>query len=76
MLFQEGLAAGLVKTYLSTVQHAQIAQGLSDPKLNELPQLEHFLKGMKRLSLRQSVANHPGYTALFAIGVGKDHETC
>ena len=50
-LFQEGLTAGSVKTYLSTVWHAQIAQDLGDPKLTEMP---YFLKGMKRLSLGQS----------------------
>ena len=47
-LFKEGLVAGTVKSYLSAVRHAQIAAGLGDPRVGEMPQLEYVVKGIRK----------------------------
>ena len=47
-LYTQGLAAGTVKGYLAAIRHAQIAIGLGDPRMSEMPQLEYVLKGLKR----------------------------
>ena len=47
-LHKEGLAAVIAKSYLAAVQHEQISQGLGNPNMNLMPQLEYVLKGMKK----------------------------
>lgn len=58
-LFQEGLSASSVKGYLSAVRHVQIALGLGDLKLGEMPQLEYSIKGLRRLYPGQCRARLP-----------------
>ena len=47
-LYKEGLSVGTVKSYLATFRHSQIAWGLGDPRINEMPRLEYIVKGIKR----------------------------
>lgn len=47
-LYQEGLLAGTVKSYLSAVRHTQITLGLGDPRVGEMPQLEYVVKGIRK----------------------------
>ena len=42
------LTPGTVKGYLAAVRYFQIAQGLGDPRMGDMPQLEYVVKGMKR----------------------------
>ncbi len=58
-LFSKGLAAGTVKNYLAAVRHAQISQGLGDPRMGSMPQLEYVLKGLKRKSEAQARTRLP-----------------
>ena len=53
-LFKEGLTPSSVKSYLLAIHDAQIAMGMGDPRMGEMPQLEHFIKGLSRLSPGQS----------------------
>ena len=48
--FEDGLAAGSVKSYLAAVRHTQIALGLGDPRLAGMPKLEYVVKGVRRKS--------------------------
>ena len=43
----EGLCHQTAKSYLSAVRHLQISQGLGDPTISSMPQLELVLPGMK-----------------------------
>ncbi len=47
-LHSGGLTPGTVKGYLAAVRYFQIAQGLGDPHMGDMPQLEYAVKGMKR----------------------------
>jgi len=40
--FKDGLLGGTIKSYLAAVRHAQISQGLGDPRMGNM------LKGIKR----------------------------
>lgn len=51
-LSNKGLQASTVKSYLAAVRHTQIALGLGDPKIGDMPQLEYVLKGLKRKTTR------------------------
>ena len=42
--------ASTAKSYLAAVRHSQIALGLGDPRVGDMPQLEYVLKGLKRRS--------------------------
>ena len=44
-MYQEGLSAGTMKTYLAAVRHAQISMGLGDPLMVRMPQLQYVLRG-------------------------------
>ena len=39
---------GTFKSYLAAVRHSQIAQGLGNSCINEMPRLEYIMKGIKR----------------------------
>ena len=43
-LYQEKLSASTVKNYLAAVRFAQIALGLGDPCMGEMPHLEYVVK--------------------------------
>ena len=47
-MYQEGLSAGTMKSYLSAVRHAQIALGLGNLVMVRMPQLQYVLKGARR----------------------------
>ena len=47
-MYQEGLSAGTMKTYLAAVRHAQISMGLGDPLMVRMPQLQYVLRGARR----------------------------
>ena len=47
-LFEARLSGATVKNYLAAVRHGQIALGLGDPGLPNMPQLEYVVKGFKR----------------------------
>ena len=47
-MYQEGLSAGTMKSYLAAVRHAQIALGLGDPVMGRMPHLQYVLKGARR----------------------------
>lgn len=51
-LYTEGLTAGTAKSYLAAVRHAQIAIGLGDPHMSNMPQLEYVIKGMRKKTAR------------------------
>ena len=38
-MYQEGLLAGTMKSYLAAMRHAQIALGVGDPVMVRMPQL-------------------------------------
>ena len=48
LLYKEKLRAATVKNYLAAVRHSQIALGLGDPDMGNMPQLEYVVKGVKR----------------------------
>ena len=52
-LFQEGLSSATAKNYLSGIRHTQIALGMGDPKIGNMPRLDYVVKGLKRLVLPQ-----------------------
>ena len=59
-MYQEGLSAATMKSYLAAVRHAQIALGLGDPVMVRMPQLQYVLKGARRrLSGRQKQTRLP-----------------
>ena len=58
-LYKEGLAPSSVKIYLSAIRHTQIALGMGDPRLGDMPQLEYVTKGLRRLSPGQSRSRLP-----------------
>ena len=45
-LGQQGLAHTSIRTYLSGVRQLQIAHGLEDPKIDQMPRLRQMLKGV------------------------------
>ncbi len=49
-LYRVGLTAGTIKSYLSVVRHAQIALGLGDPGIGNMPQLQYVSKGVRKLT--------------------------
>ena len=53
-LFRQGLTAGTIKTYLSSVRYTQISLGLGDPHAKAMPQLEYVVKGLKRKTAGQT----------------------
>ena len=44
-LFEQGLGTSTMKGYLAAVRHAQIALGLGDPVMTQMPQLQYVLRG-------------------------------
>ena len=62
----EGLCHQTAKSYLSAVRHLQISQGLGDPRISSMPQLELVLPGMKR-----ELAGQPAKPRLFRFKNGK-----
>ena len=50
------LSCSTVKNYLAEVRHSQIALGLGDPRMGNMPQLEYVIRGMKRKS--QATGRH------------------
>jgi len=48
-MFQVGLSAATMKSYLAAVRHAQIAMGLGDPLMVRMPQIQYVLKGAWQL---------------------------
>ena len=40
-LFRQGLRAGSMKSYLAAVRHGQIALGLGDPVMGQMPQFQY-----------------------------------
>lgn len=58
-LYQQGLSAATMKSYLAAVRHAQIALGLGDLVMAGMPQLQHVLRGA-----RQNVAGRKSLTRL------------
>ena len=48
-MFEAELSCSTMKSYLAAARHTQIALGLGDPHMGEMPQLEYVLKGSKRL---------------------------
>ena len=55
--------AGTVKSYQSAVRHAQIAQGLGDPRISAMPRLEYIIKDLKRCTASTSTTNRLPKTA-------------
>ena len=47
-IYQEGLSAGTMESYLAALRHAQIALGLCDPVMVQMPQLQYVLWGAPR----------------------------
>ncbi len=47
-----------VKSYLSAVRHAQIALGLGDPRLADMPQLEYVTKGLRKKTAGKPKRRH------------------
>ena len=58
-MYQQGLSAATMKSYLAAVRHAQIALGLGDPAMVKMPQLQYVLRGARR-----NLAGRPGRTRL------------
>ena len=48
VLYRDGLAASTVKSYLAAVRYNQIALGLGDPRVGDMPHLEYVVKGFKK----------------------------
>jgi len=48
-MYKEKLSGGMVKSYLAAVRHTQIALGLGDAHMGEMPQLEYVVKGVKKM---------------------------
>jgi len=48
-MYKEKLSEGTIKSYLAAVRHTQIALGLGDPHMGEMPQLEYVVKGVKKM---------------------------
>ena len=46
--YESRLAGATVKNYLAAIRYTQIALGLGDPQLSNLPRLEYVVKGFKR----------------------------
>ena len=51
---KDSLTAGTVKSYLAAVRFNQIALGLGDPRVGDMPQLEYVVKRFKKSSPSQS----------------------
>ena len=47
-LYLEGVAGGLMKTYLAAIQYSQIALGLGDPQMAHWSQLHYVVRGCKK----------------------------
>ena len=50
-LHNEGLAPGMMKSYLAAVRHEQISMSLGDLHIAQMPQLEYVLKETKTVSV-------------------------
>jgi len=48
-----------IKSYLAAVRHSQIALGLGDPHVGDMPQLEYVSKGIKKMTACRSLTNYP-----------------
>ena len=46
-LFEAQLTGATVKNYLAAVRYTQIALGLGDPEMSNMPKLEYVVKGFK-----------------------------
>ena len=51
-LFRDGLSSNSVKTYLAGIRFSQIALGLGDPQMADLPQLGYVMRGYKKSASR------------------------
>lgn len=49
-LHRDGLKMGTVKSYLAAICHAQIALGMGESRMHDMPQLDYVIKGMKKSS--------------------------
>jgi len=58
-LHSKSLAPGTIKSYLAAVRYHQIARGLPDPKMGEMPQLEYVIKGIKQAAPASSRCRLP-----------------
>ena len=58
-LGQQGLAHTSIRTYLSGVRQLQIAHGLEDPKIDQMPRLRQILKGVKVERGKEGKASRP-----------------
>ena len=56
------LTHGTMKSYLVAVRYLQISMGLGNPRINEMPKLEHLMKGVKRAS-RGGKTSPPYYSS-------------
>jgi len=54
LLYRDGLSSGTIKSYLAAVRHSQIALGLGDPHVGDMPQLEYVSKGVKKMTACRS----------------------
>ncbi len=43
-----------IKCYLSAVRHLHIAEGMGDPRINNMARLEQVLRGIKRVQARRA----------------------
>ena len=84
-MYQEGLSAGTMKSYLAAMRHAQIALGLGDPVMVWMPQLQYVLKGCRQKagweSKADETANHtrdpPSYElAVYTHNVVSENDRC
>ena len=58
-LWQQGLSAATIKTYLSGVRQMQIAGGYADPHINLMPRLRQILKGVDVTRAKQGSNRRP-----------------
>ena len=61
--------AATVKSYLAAVRHSQIARGLGNPHINEMPRLEYIVKGLKREAINSNARPRLSVTPEIPRGV-------
>ena len=61
-MYKEKPLGSTVKSYLAAVRHTQIALGLGDPHMGEMPQLEYVVKGVKKMPTDRSTRTRPPIT--------------
>ncbi len=60
-LFRDGLSAGTVKSYLASVRHRSIAEGLGDPSRKSMHRLEYVVKGSEEEDGREEFKGEKAY---------------